>query len=253
MANAFLVTLSSRASMAVYPSSSATMTFVSNKCTMDLNFPANTFGNIATINVNVSQNPAAVTQSSVTAANLEFEITNTFMYQPQKAFTVTLHYTDADIAGMDELKLVIAYYDTTTSKWVALPSTADAVNNKVTADISHLTLFRLVMFPKQASLTLADLQVYPNPYLPGSTGAFADSLLGKGIVFSGLTAKERILIYTISGELVRDFQETDGDGVCFWDAKNEGNEDVASGVYIYRVTNPDDSSQKKTGKLAIIR
>ncbi len=56
--------------------------------------------------------------------------------------TLTLKYDPGLLpAGFDASKLVIAYYDTATSMWVVLPSTVDTVNDTVSAQVSHFTLF----------------------------------------------------------------------------------------------------------------
>ena len=56
--------------------------------------------------------------------------------------TLTLKYDPGKVpAGFDESKLVIAYYDTATSMWTVAPSVVDTVNNTVSAQISHFTLF----------------------------------------------------------------------------------------------------------------
>jgi hypothetical protein len=53
--------------------------------------------------------------------------------------TITLSY-DLGFAGVvDEEALAIAYHDG--PGWVALPSTVDAVNDTVTADVDHLSYF----------------------------------------------------------------------------------------------------------------
>jgi internalin A len=58
------------------------------------------------------------------------------------AVTLTLKYDPGQVpAGVDESKLVIAYYNTATSKWVVSPSTADMLNNTVTAQVRHFSLF----------------------------------------------------------------------------------------------------------------
>ena len=48
-----------------------------------------------------------------------------------------------------------------------------------------------------------------------------------------------------------EYSETGGTGLWLWDAKNDGGGKVASGVYIYYITN--DSSQKAKRKIAIIK
>jgi len=55
----------------------------------------------------------------------------------------------------------------------------------------------------------------------------------------------------VSGELVFEHEETDSSGMYGWDIVNSQGTKVASGVYIYLITN--DRGEKKTGKLAIIK
>ena len=60
------------------------------------------------------------------------------------AATMTLKYDPGQVpAGVDESKLVIAYYDTTASRWVGIPSTADTVHHIVTAQVGHFSLFTI--------------------------------------------------------------------------------------------------------------
>lgn len=102
--------------------------------------------------------------------------------------------------------------------------------------------------------TLRNVIVFPNPYRPGS-GTIYDNppLFGKGIVFSGLTAKADIKIFNIAGELISELHKTGQYGRYLWDTRNEKGKEIASGVYIYLITNPDNSSQKARGRFAIIR
>lgn len=62
----------------------------------------------------------------------------------EESVTVSFTYTELQISGLDEDTLTIAYYDEATSAWVELETTVDAVNNKVTATVDHLTLFALI-------------------------------------------------------------------------------------------------------------
>ncbi len=85
--------------------------------------------------------------------------------------------------------------------------------------------------------------VYPNPFKPyrGHTH----------VTFDGLTARAKIEIFTIAGEKVRTIEETDGDGETRWDVTNEEGRNLASGVYVYRISN--DQGEEKISKLAVIR
>jgi len=104
-----------------------------------------------------------------------------------------------------------------------------------------------------ASSSLDNVKVYPNPYKPGTGSIYDNSSLGEGIVFSNLTPNANIKIFNIAGELVAEFNETNGDGKYLWDTRNSKGEKVASGVYIYYIKNPADGKQKAKGRIVIIR
>jgi hypothetical protein len=70
-------------------------------------------------------------------------------------------------AGVAEQDLVIAYYDTATSKWVELQCVVDAANNKITASVSHYTTFTVIGTLKPAAFTLSSLVVSPVQVAPG--------------------------------------------------------------------------------------
>ncbi|MEW6536936.1 MAG: hypothetical protein AB1454_15100, partial [Candidatus Auribacterota bacterium] len=92
----------------------------------------------------------------------------------------------------------------------------------------------------------------------GADAKFSDPQEGTGVVFDRLTAKANIKVYNIAGELVAELDEPDDDGLAdgryLWDTKNEDGDKVASGIYIYYITNPDNTNMKPArGKFAIIR
>jgi len=90
---------------------------------------------------------------------------------------------------------------------------------------------------------LSNVIVYPNPF---------DVRLGHSVItFDNLTASGTLRVYKLTGELVfeKDFVSVDGKAV--WDGTNTDGNHLASGLYMYLVTN--DNGQKKTGKIAILR
>jgi len=89
--------------------------------------------------------------------------------------------------------------------------------------------------------TLA-VQVYPNPWR-------ADKHTGSNITFNGLTTGTTIKLFTISGHEVKEVR-TDGPSWS-WDRTNDSGVLVASGIYVYLVT--DGQGDKVKGKLAVIR
>ncbi len=123
------------------------------------------------------------------------------------------------------------------------------VREDVATQILHTALDELLKFAGRSTPyygSAEDLNaasVYPNPFKPyrGHTH----------VTFDGLTARAKIEIFTIAGEKVRTIEETDGDGETRWDVTNEEGRNLASGVYVYRISN--DQGEEKISKLAVIR
>ena len=118
------------------------------------------------------------------------------------------------------------------------------------SDIPHFSFYALGSIVSAAG-ALSDVFAYPNPYKPGSTGDFGQSVFGDGVVFESLPAGSRIRIFNLAGGLVRDLTDDDGDGRCLWDARTKDGARAASGVYLYLVTSP--AGGKKSGRIAIIK
>jgi len=96
---------------------------------------------------------------------------------------------------------------------------------------------------------LADVIIFPNPFKPGSGGIFD----ANAATFRYLTLHTKIRIFTIVGELVKTIETENPTGEVAWDARNDSGENLASGVYLYIITNSDNPSQRTKGKLAIIK
>ncbi len=93
----------------------------------------------------------------------------------------------------------------------------------------------------------------PNPYRSGGSRLTTENYhnFPDGLIrFVNVPADARLRIYTVSGDLVWETRN-DATGNVEWNVRNQSNEDVASGVYIYRVVAPDGSSMY--GRLVIIR
>jgi hypothetical protein len=112
-----------------------------------------------------------------------------------------------------------------------------AVGNDLTVDTDSI---RLVVQGPTPAVDLENLKVFPNPYKP---------YIGHTVInFEGLTAQATVKLFDIKGRLVKEIAESNGDGLATWNPQSPV---IASGVYIYLVTNPQGA--KKTGKIAIIR
>lgn len=95
--------------------------------------------------------------------------------------------------------------------------------------------------PPSISIPPLNPRIYPNPWR-------TDRHMG-GITFDQLTGQATVKVFTISGHLVRSEQTTQASYT--WDLKNQSGQPVASGMYLYLITN--SQGQKARGKLAVIR
>jgi len=161
--------------------------------------------------------------------------------QPLLPVTLTLGYpkSSADAVGQPPNTFALAFYDPVQNVWVPLPSTSLTANNLVTGQARHLSAFQIMSATPASDLSTS--KVYPNPFRP----ALGHSL----ITFSKLPADSRIRIYTLLGELVKDF-DVDATGMARWDATNQSGQSVASGSYFALV---QADGQKRILKVLIQR
>ncbi|MFA5858864.1 MAG: fibronectin type III domain-containing protein [Elusimicrobiota bacterium] len=165
--------------------------------------------------------------------------------------TLSIPYLDVNNDGfvdnttplLKEKSLKVYLLNEANSAWELVGGDVDETLNIVHVAVNHFSVYT-VIGTKMPENDLAKTRVYPNPYNLG---------LGvNGITFDYLTAKARIMIFTVTGELVFD-QTVETAGKYQWDMANTSGGTVASGVYIYRITNPDNAANVKTGKLAVVK
>jgi len=166
--------------------------------------------------------PAASLAASLTGVNAGVEITTDKVVLPLKRLTLTLAYSAAQAAGLDESRFIIARYEPARAVWVPYASTPDPAANQVTALIDHLSLFQVMMATPAGSLASAAIKIFPNPVHPSR---------GQALKFTGLPAGATIKLYTFHGELVRELT-ADAGGIAQWDVRNSWNRPVASEVYL---------------------
>ncbi len=98
------------------------------------------------------------------------------------------------------------------------------------------------------AMDLTKAHVYPNPYKPGSGGKFDADY----ITFKKLTSRATIRVFNITGELCATINKNDTTVDNYkWNTTNDAGKKLASGVYIYYITNPAGKTAK--GKFAIIK
>ena len=100
-----------------------------------------------------------------------------------------------------------------------------------------------------ATANLQGVAVVPNPY----RGHERWDQPGAGrIQFQNLPAVVKVRIFTVAGDLVRELDKTDAtSGNLDWDLKNADAHEVASGIYLFRITSSQGYEQK--GHFVVIR
>jgi subtilisin family serine protease len=92
-----------------------------------------------------------------------------------------------------------------------------------------------------AGATIINVRVHPNP--------FRASRGDPNVLFDQMAAASTVKIFTVSGQWVKTLRAPGGSIV--WDLTNDSGDPVASGLYLYLVT--DDQGNKTRGKLTLIR
>jgi hypothetical protein len=113
---------------------------------------------------------------------------------------------------------------------------------QVTASNSAGTSYPAVAQVTIVSGNLSSVSVYPDPWVSRNNGSIP-------ITFVGLTDPATIKLFTVSGHWIKTIDSTGGKAT--WDLTNDSGEKVASGIYLYLIT--DNQGQKTKGKLAIVR
>lgn len=89
---------------------------------------------------------------------------------------------------------------------------------------------------------LSNVLPYPNPW---HTRKHA----GMPMTFGNLTAQAQVKIFTVSGHWVKSIDAVGG--LATWDLTNDAGQNVASGLYIYVVTN--NAGDRARGQIAVVR
>ncbi|MDO8803905.1 MAG: lectin like domain-containing protein [Elusimicrobiota bacterium] len=180
--------------------------------------------------------PAAASLAApLSGVNSGVEITTDKDILPLKKLTLTLAYSAAQAAGLNESQFVIARYEPSRSVWIPYASTPDPAANQVTASIDHLSLFQVMQAPPAGALSGAAIKIFPNPVRPSR---------GQTMKFTGLPAGAVIRLCTFQGELVRELT-TDASGIAQWDGRNSANQPVASEVYLAFIKAGSDTKTLK--------
>ena len=96
---------------------------------------------------------------------------------------------------------------------------------------------------------LGDVYAYPNPL---RLEAGFPEAPGELVTFTNLPAGSRVMVFTVSGDIVADLTPDLQEGRNIkWFTRNDSDELLASGVYIYKVESP--GREDYFSKIIIIR
>lgn len=171
---------------------------------------------------------------------------------PSAAITITIPYPDTNDDGIVdgtnilETSLRIFYLNEILNRWEAVtPYTLDAVNNFISAQVSHLSIYGLLGIGGGAALS--NIVVYPNPCYMKRDGFVTITNIPPA-------GSASLYIYNLGGQLVRKLE--DGSGItstglikqAVWDGRNSSGQKCASGMYVYLLK---ANGGKKKGKIGI--
>jgi len=115
-----------------------------------------------------------------------------------------------------------------------------------------------VVFPGPAPSHIGEgtgIGVYPNPYRTTSLfeSHVGDYEIGRKIWFTGLPARCKIQVFTLAGEVVKTISHNDANiGMAEWNTLTDHGRAIATGLYIYAVTDLDTGKVER-GKLVVIK
>jgi hypothetical protein len=95
---------------------------------------------------------------------------------------------------------------------------------------------------------LDKIRAVPDPYIVHA--AWESSKYERKLQFTHLPDKCTIRVYTLSGDLVKSLDHTDGTGTADWNMLSEDGLDIAPGVYMFRV---ESKYGNRTGRFAVIK
>ncbi|MFH1957976.1 MAG: hypothetical protein ABIJ15_05825 [bacterium] len=170
-----------------------------------------------------------------------------------KTVTLTMHYTDEDIASVSDENDLLIYGYSAADGWSSLSGTVvDAANNRINLQINSGTtlaeryIVGYILPPRVSSFTEM-VKAYPQPSKKGSITFAYDKALFSGEV------TEQVEIYTIYGEKLweRTQKSNPASGAITWNYKSNYSA-LAPGVYIYRLTVWDATKSYEAVKKAVI-
>ena len=97
------------------------------------------------------------------------------------SMAITFYYEDSMLPeGVTEEELILAYYNEELGEWVNLTSYVDTWANSVTTEISHLTTFAILGYPRPAAFVASDLSITPDEVNTGEEVTISFTITNAG-------------------------------------------------------------------------
>ena len=147
--------------------------------------------------------------------------------EPQGPVTVILYYNPFGLpAGTNPKTLQLARYDALAGQWTFLPTSVDTSLNTLLCQLDHFSLY--APFSVAAASTVDGVNVFPNPWEPGSGSPLYDA---PSLTFSNLPAGARVRLFDLLGEFLWGGNAA-ASGVLQWDGSNRFGRKLATGTYL---------------------
>ncbi len=162
---------------------------------------------------------------------------------------VVTEYVDENVKrGFAYFYYVVAFDDGSQNTWGLNPG--QPLESSSFANRTDLAVHPV----RRAEQTTQNIRVVPNPYNFKSVNLFANE--PNKVLFVNLPPMCTIRIFSLSGDLIRTLEHTNGTGDESWDLVTSSNQLVSSGLYIYHVEGKDSQGNKLDniiGKFSIVR
>jgi hypothetical protein len=149
--------------------------------------------------------------------------------------------TDEDVMNGSRFSYVVtAFDDGNNGDGIHTPTWDDRYGGIGVLESSRGEDVVQIVIPAEAAQAEGDIDnvyVVPNPYIGSSRLEQHGWSGGDGrIEFRGLPPECEIEVWTLAGDLVRELKHESGLSWESWDVKNDEGDEVAGGIYIYRVS-----------------
>ncbi len=131
---------------------------------------------------------------------------------------------------------------TVTSTFSPTPTRTPLFTHTPTITLTPTLTMTMTNTPTCTPVYSGEILVFPNPFNPAQAQ-------GGVLKFDNLLPESEIKIFTVSGELIRRFENVCGRQT--WDGKNASGEDAVSGIYLYLIS--PGNGDKKSGKIFLAR